>query len=76
MTLNVPKCHLLVSGFKDELMFATVGESLICEELSAKLLGIIIASSLILIITLKRYAKNSLESLKCLILCQKPKGKF
>ena len=46
MTLNASKCHLLVSGFKDELMYATVGGSLIWEELSAKLLGIIIDSSL------------------------------
>ena len=29
MTLNASKCHLLVSGFKDELMFATVGGSLL-----------------------------------------------
>ena len=25
MTLNASKCHLLVSGFKDELMCAAVG---------------------------------------------------
>jgi hypothetical protein len=46
MTLNASKCHLLVSGFKDEAMCASVGGSLIWEELSAKLLGIIIDSSL------------------------------
>ena len=46
MTLNASKCHLLVSGYKDELMFATVGDALIWEEVSAKLLGIIIDSSL------------------------------
>ena len=45
MTLNASKCHLLVSGYKDELMFATVGDALIWE-VSAKLLGIIIDSSL------------------------------
>ena len=42
MTLNASKCHLLVSGYKDELMFAKVGGELLWEEHSAKLLGIII----------------------------------
>ena len=37
MTLNASKCHLLVSGFKDEAMCAKVGDSLLWEELSAKL---------------------------------------
>ena len=46
MTLNASKCHLLVSGFKDEAMCAKVGDSLLWEEFSAKLLGIIIDSSL------------------------------
>ena len=46
MTLKASKCHLLVSCYKDELMFATVGDALIWEEVSAKLLGIIIDSSL------------------------------
>ena len=46
MTLNASKCNLLVSGHKDELIFATVGDALIWEEFSAKLLGIIIDSSL------------------------------
>ena len=46
MTLNSLKCHLLVSGFEDELMCAKVGDSLLWEELSTKLLGIIIDSSL------------------------------
>ena len=46
MSLNTSWCHLLVSGFKDELMCGTVGSSLLWEDLSAKLLGIIIDSSL------------------------------
>ena len=46
MTLNASKCHLLVSGHKDELIFVTVGDAPIWEEISAKLLGIIIDSSL------------------------------
>ena len=45
MTLNATKCHLLVSGYKDDLMFANVRDALIWEEVSAKLLGIIIDSS-------------------------------
>ena len=46
MTLNTEKCHLLVSGIKDELMFAKVGDATIWEECVAKLLGILIDSDL------------------------------
>ena len=46
MTLNASKCHLLVSGYRHELMFASVGDALLWEEDSAKLLGIIKDSSL------------------------------
>ena len=42
MTLNADKCHLLVSGFKYEAMFAKVGHALLWEENTAKLLGILI----------------------------------
>ena len=42
MTLNASKCHLLVSGYKDELMVANLGGELLWEEDSAKLLGILI----------------------------------
>lgn len=42
MTLNADKCHLLVSGFKYEVMFAKVGDALLWEESTAKLLGILI----------------------------------
>ena len=46
MTLNASKCHQLVSGYKDELMFAKLGGELLWEEDSAKLLGILIVASL------------------------------
>ena len=46
MTLNAEKCHLLVSGHKNELMFAKVGDAIILEECVAKLLGILIDSNL------------------------------
>ena len=36
MTLNASKCYLLVSGYQDELMCATVGGSPLWEELSVK----------------------------------------
>ena len=40
------KCHLLVSEYKYELMFATVGDALLWEKVSVEFLGIIINSSL------------------------------
>ena len=46
MTLNASKCHLLVSGYKDELKFAKLGGELIWEEYSGKLLAMIIDSPL------------------------------
>ena len=46
MTLNASKCHLLVSGYRHELMHASIGDTLLWEEDSARLLGIIIDSSL------------------------------
>ena len=46
MTLNAPKCHLLVSGYRYETMFAKIEDTLLWEENSAKLLGIIIDSAL------------------------------
>ena len=45
-TLNALKCHLLVAGCKDELMFASAKDALLWEEQSAKLLGILINFSL------------------------------
>ena len=40
--LHASKCHLLVSGYKDELVFALVGDALLWAEISVKLLSIII----------------------------------
>ena len=42
MTLNASKLYLLVLGDRDEFMFARVGDALLWEEISVKLLGIII----------------------------------
>ena len=42
LTLNADKCHLLVSGHKYEAMYASVGDALLWEENSVKLLGLII----------------------------------
>ena len=46
LTLNADKCHLLVSGHKYEVMYASVGDALLKEENSVKLLGLIIESEL------------------------------
>ena len=46
LTLNADKCHLLVSGHKYEAMYASVGDALLWEENSVKLLGLIIDSEL------------------------------
>ena len=40
MKLNQDKCHLLVSGFKHENVWATIGKTNICESKKHKLLGV------------------------------------
>ena len=40
MTLNADNCHLIVSGYKYEAMYAKVGDALLWEENSVKLLEI------------------------------------
>ena len=44
LTLNADKFHLLVSGHKYEAMYASVGDALLWEKNSVKLLGLIIDS--------------------------------
>ena len=63
MTLNTSKCYLLVSGYKDELMIAKVGDALLLEEISVKLLSIIIDMTL----TFDDYVKT---------ICKKPSQKL
>ena len=46
LTLNADKCHLLVSGYRYEAMFAKVRDALLWEENSVKLLGLFIDSDL------------------------------
>ena len=46
MTLNASERHLIVAGYKDELLFASAEHALLWEEQSAKLLQIFIDSSL------------------------------
>ena len=40
MKLNEGKCHLLISGFKHEVIWANVGERKIWESKEKKLLGL------------------------------------
>ena len=42
MKLNGGKCHLLLSGYKHEVMWANIGQSQIWESKEQKLLGVII----------------------------------
>ena len=42
MKLNCDKCHLLLSGYKHEVMWANIGQSQIWESKEQKLLGVII----------------------------------
>ena len=46
MTLNADKCHLIVSGYKYESIYAKVRDALLWEENSVKLLGLFIDSEL------------------------------
>ena len=46
MTLNASKCHLLVSSYNNDLIFATMGDAFSRKEVSTKLLEIIMDSSL------------------------------
>ena len=62
MTQNASKCNLLVSWYKDGLMFAKVRDALLWEEISVKLIGIIIDSSLTFDDHVKQYAKSPLKN--------------
>ena len=46
LTLNADKCHLIVSGYKYEAMYAKVGDALLWEEHSVKLSRLFIDSNL------------------------------
>ena len=53
VTLNASKCHLLVSSYNNDLIFATTGDAFLRKEVCTKLLEIIMDSSLTLTFMLK-----------------------
>ena len=67
LTLNADKCHLLASGYKNEAMFAKVGDALIWEENAVKLLGLIIDSGLTFNNHVKAICKKASQKLTAII---------
>ena len=67
LTLNVDKCHLLVSGHKEEAMYASVGDALLWEENSVKLLGLIIDSALTFNSYVQMVSKTALQKLTAIL---------
>ena len=67
LTLNADKCHLLFSGCNVEHMFASVGDAIIWEENSVKLLGIFIDSNLSFNEHVKTICKKASQKLTVLL---------
>jgi len=67
MKMNADKCHLLVSGFKHETMFANVGENKLFEERSVKLLGVTIDNELKFDKHVSELCNKASRKLSCLI---------
>jgi hypothetical protein len=67
LTLNADKCHLLASGYKNEAMFAKVGDALIWKENAVKLLGLIIDSGLTFNNHVKEICKKASQKLTAII---------
>ena len=67
LTLNADKCHLIVSGHKEEAMYASVGDALIWEENSVKLLGLFIDSKLTFDIHLQTICKKASQKLTAIL---------
>ena len=70
MKMNTEKCHLIVSGFKHEQMFAKVGDTIIWEDRTVKLLGVTIDNDLkfdIHVNELCAKANRKLSALECLV---------
>ena len=59
MTLNESKCHLLVSGHRDEFVFAKIGNTRLWEESIVKLLGVLIDENLNFTEHVKHLCKNA-----------------
>ena len=67
LSLNADKCHLLFLGCNVEQMFASVGNAIIWEENSFKLLGIFIDSNLSLNEHAKTICKKASQKLTLLL---------
>ena len=67
LTLNDDKCNLLASRYKNEALFAKVGETLIWEENAIKLLGLIIDSGLTFNNHVKAICKKASQKLTAII---------
>ena len=70
MKLNQDKCHFLISGNINELLFAKVGEELIWESSEEKLLGVTIDKNLnfnshLSILCKKSWTKSNSISKNC-----------
>ena len=67
LTLNTDKCHLMVSGHKEEAMYASVGDALLWEEHSVKLLGLFIDSKLTFDIHVQTICKKTSQKLNAIL---------
>ena len=63
LTLDTDKCHLIVSGYNYEAIYAKVGDALLWEENSVKLLGLFIDSDLSFHGHVKVLSKKALQRL-------------
>jgi len=67
MKMNADKCHLLVSGYKHETMFANIGENKIFENRNVKLLGVTIDNELKFDSHVSELCNKANRKLSCLI---------
>ena len=67
LTLNADKCHLIVSDHKEEAMYASVGDALLWEENSVKLLGLFVDSKLTFDIHVQTFFKKASQKLTAIL---------
>ena len=67
LTLNADKCHLILSGHIEEAIHAWVGDALLWEENSVKLLGIFIDSKLTFYIQVQTICKKASQKLTAIL---------